>query len=51
MADCLFLSEHTVRTHVQNLRNKLKVRSKFEAAVLALQASGQATPARAGVNF
>lgn len=37
IAKDLFLSEHTIRTHVQNLRSKLNVRSKFQAAVLAMQ--------------
>lgn len=37
IAGQLYLSEHTVRTHVQNLRAKLNVRSKFEAALLAMQ--------------
>lgn len=42
IANDLFLSEHTIRTHVQNLRSKLNVRSKFQAAVLAMQvAPGQ----------
>lgn len=48
IAENLYLSEHTVRTHVQNLRGKLNVRSKFEAAVIAMQVSGAAAkPARA----
>ena len=46
IAEDLFLSEHTVRTHVQNLRGKLNVRSKFQAAVLAMHAAG--TSERAG---
>lgn len=37
IAGQLYLSEHTVRTHVQNLRAKLNVRSKFQAALLAMQ--------------
>jgi DNA-binding CsgD family transcriptional regulator len=41
IAESLFVSEHTVRTHVQNLRSKLNVRSKFQAAMLAMQASPQ----------
>lgn len=32
----LFISEHTVRTHVQNIRAKLNVRSKLEVALVAL---------------
>lgn len=39
IAECLYVSEHTIRTHVQNLRSKLNVRSKFEAAVLAMHAA------------
>lgn len=38
IAESLFLSHHTVRTHVQNLRAKLDVRSKFQAAMLVMQA-------------
>lgn len=38
IAESLFLSEHTVRTHIQNLRSKLNVRSKFQAAMVAIQA-------------
>lgn len=36
IAENLFVSEHTVRTHVQNLRSKLNVRSKFQAAMLLM---------------
>lgn len=50
IAENLFLSEHTVRTHVQNLRAKLNVRSKFQAAVLAMQADTSAI-AGAGYRF
>lgn len=39
IAEDLFVSEHTVRTHVQNLRSKLNVRSKFQAAMLLMQAT------------
>lgn len=46
IAGHLYLSEHTIRTHVQNLRSKLNVRSKFQAAVLAMQAGG--TPVASG---
>lgn len=38
IAERLFISEHTVRTHIQNIRGKLNVHSKFEAALLALRA-------------
>lgn len=51
IAENLFVSEHTVRTHVQNLRSKLNVRSKFEAAVLAMQASGVPGTTRGGFRL
>lgn len=38
IADRLVISEHTVRTHIQNIRTKLNVRSKMEAALVALRA-------------
>lgn len=47
IAENLFVSEHTVRTHVQNLRSKLNVRSKFQAAMLVMQA-GQAAQGMPG---
>ena len=37
MAERLFLSPHTVRTHVQNLMTKLQVHSRVEAASLAVR--------------
>lgn len=37
IAETLYVSEHTVRTHIQNLRTKLNVRSKFEAAMWAMK--------------
>jgi NarL family two-component system response regulator LiaR len=37
IAELLFLSPHTVRTHVQNIRTKLGVRSRLEAAVFAIK--------------
>lgn len=37
IAKDLFISQHTVRTHVQNIRSKLKVGSKLEAALMAVQ--------------
>ena len=40
IAEDLYLSEHTVRTHVQNLRSKLNVRSKFEAAMISMRSGG-----------
>lgn len=36
----LFISSHTVRTHIQNIRAKLNVRSKLEAALMALSGNG-----------
>lgn len=51
IADSLFLSEHTVRTHVQNLRGKLNVRSKFEAAMLAMRSTSTAAPATSQMRF
>lgn len=41
IAENLYVSEHTVRTHVQNLRGKLNVRSKFQAAMVLMQAGGR----------
>ena len=35
MAASLFISRHTVRTHVQNLLNKLGAKSKLEAVAIA----------------
>jgi two-component system nitrate/nitrite response regulator NarL len=37
MAERLFLSPHTVRTHVQNLMTKLQVHSRVEAAAFAVR--------------
>ncbi len=37
IAEMLYLSPHTVRTHVQNIRTKLGVRSRLEAAVFAIK--------------
>jgi two-component system, NarL family, nitrate/nitrite response regulator NarL len=37
MAERLFLSPHTVRTHVQNLMTKLQVHSRVEAASYAVR--------------
>lgn len=48
IAEDLYLSEHTVRTHVQNLRSKLNVRSKFQAAMLLMQSGNRATN---GIKF
>lgn len=48
IAENLYVSEHTVRTHVQNLRSKLNVRSKFQAAMVLMQAG---SPAVSGMRF
>ena len=37
----LFISQHTVRTHIQNLLEKLGMHSKLEAAAFAMQRSTQ----------
>jgi DNA-binding NarL/FixJ family response regulator len=37
----LFISQHTVRTHIQNILEKLEMHSKLEAAAFALQRSSQ----------
>jgi DNA-binding NarL/FixJ family response regulator len=41
----LFISPHTVRTHVQNILQKLEMHSKLEAATFAMQR--QLAPPRA----
>jgi two-component system, NarL family, nitrate/nitrite response regulator NarL len=35
----LFISQHTVRTHIQNILEKLEMHSKLEAATFAMQQS------------
>ncbi|MCA1839386.1 MAG: LuxR C-terminal-related transcriptional regulator [Actinomycetota bacterium] len=50
IAENLYVSEHTVRTHVQNLRSKLNVRSKFQAAMLLMQA-GQGSANASSMRF
>jgi len=47
IAERLFLSTNTVRTHVQNILTKLKVHSSLEAVALALRVRS-ATPVPAG---
>jgi DNA-binding NarL/FixJ family response regulator len=37
----LFISQHTVRTHIQNILEKLGMHSKLEAAAFALQRANQ----------
>ena len=46
----LFISQHTVRTHIQNILEKLGMHSKLEAATFAMQRSAefQPTPGPAG---
>ena len=46
----LFISQHTVRTHIQNILEKLGMHSKLEAATFAMQRSAELelTPGTAG---
>jgi hypothetical protein len=46
----LFISQHTVRTHIQNILEKLGMHSKLEAATFAMQRSMELglTPAAPG---
>ena len=37
ISDALFISPHTVRTHVQNILTKMRVHSKLEATTVALK--------------
>ena len=48
----LFISQHTVRTHIQNILEKLGMHSKLEAATFAMQRSTELelTPGGAGPN-
>jgi DNA-binding NarL/FixJ family response regulator len=48
----LFISQHTVRTHIQNILEKLGMHSKLEAATFAMQQSMEVelTPGGAGVD-
>jgi RNA polymerase sigma factor (sigma-70 family) len=41
----LYISPHTVRTHVQNILQKLEMHSKLEAATFAMQHGSSPTPA------
>ncbi|MDG4865659.1 response regulator transcription factor, partial [Streptomyces sp. T-3] len=45
IADVLTLSEHTVKTHVQNLLNKLRLRNRVHAAIYAFE-TGLRAPGR-----
>jgi DNA-binding NarL/FixJ family response regulator len=48
----LFISQHTVRTHIQNILEKLGMHSKLEAATFAMQRSMELelTPGAAGLD-
>ena len=48
----LFISQHTVRTHIQNILEKLGMHSKLEAATFAMQRSTELelTPDGAGLD-
>jgi DNA-binding NarL/FixJ family response regulator len=48
----LFISQHTVRTHIQNILEKLGMHSKLEAATFAMQSSMELelTPGGAGLE-
>jgi DNA-binding NarL/FixJ family response regulator len=48
----LFISQHTVRTHIQNILEKLGMHSKLEAATFAMQSSMELelTPGGAGLD-
>ncbi|HEY7607188.1 MAG TPA: response regulator transcription factor [Actinomycetes bacterium] len=48
----LFISQHTVRTHIQNILEKLGMHSKLEAATFAMQRSMELelTPGAAGMD-
>ncbi|HEX8134589.1 MAG TPA: LuxR C-terminal-related transcriptional regulator, partial [Actinomycetes bacterium] len=43
----LFISQHTVRTHIQNILEKLGMHSKLEAATFAMQRSTELEPTTA----
>jgi DNA-binding NarL/FixJ family response regulator len=48
----LFISQHTVRTHIQNILEKLGMHSKLEAATFAMQRSAELelTPGGTGME-
>jgi DNA-binding NarL/FixJ family response regulator len=46
----LFISQHTVRTHIQNILEKLGMHSKLEAATFAMQRSMELELAPGGVG-
>lgn len=37
----LFISQHTVRTHIQNILEKLEMHSRLEAATFAMECTSQ----------
>jgi two-component system, NarL family, nitrate/nitrite response regulator NarL len=47
----LFISQHTVRTHIQNILEKLGMHSKLEAATFAMQSSMELELAPGGVGL
>jgi DNA-binding NarL/FixJ family response regulator len=47
----LFISQHTVRTHIQNILEKLGMHSKLEAATFAMQQSTELELAPGGVGL
>jgi DNA-binding NarL/FixJ family response regulator len=46
----LFISQHTVRTHIQNILEKLGMHSKLEAATYAMQRSTELEPTPGGLD-
>ncbi|HEU4398997.1 MAG TPA: response regulator transcription factor [Actinomycetota bacterium] len=46
----LFISQHTVRTHIQNILEKLGMHSKLEAATYAMQRSMELAPGGVGLD-
>jgi DNA-binding NarL/FixJ family response regulator len=47
----LFISQHTVRTHIQNILEKLGMHSKLEAATFAMQRSTELEPTLGGAGL
>jgi two-component system, NarL family, nitrate/nitrite response regulator NarL len=47
----LFISQHTVRTHIQNILEKLGMHSKLEAATFAMQRSAELEPLLGGAGL
>lgn len=46
----LFIGQHTVRTHIQDILEKLGMYSKLEAATLAMQRSAELEPVPLGTG-